>query len=106
MVCLMQYLLARPVATQSWEVISRKEEVAMKTTLRMLIAILAGSASAAYAAQGAEIEGAGVLAYLFIGFFALIVVTQLVPAMILFFGMVKGLFTRETKKDVSTVRID
>ena len=78
----------------------------MKTTLRMLITILAGSASAAYAAQGAETEGAGVLAYLFIGFFALIVVTQLVPAMILFFGMIKGLFTREAKKDVSTVRVD
>ena len=68
--------------------------------------MLAGSASAAYAAQGAETQGAGVLAYLFIGFFALIVVTQLVPAMILFVGMVKGLFTRETKKDVSTVRVD
>ncbi|MDT8440484.1 MAG: hypothetical protein RQ723_02345 [Desulfuromonadales bacterium] len=78
----------------------------MKTTLRILITILAGSASAAYAAQSAEAEGAGVLAYLFVGFFALIVVSQLVPAMILFFGMLKGLFTREAKKDASVARID
>jgi len=32
---------------------------------------------------------------LFIGFFALIVVFQLVPAVLLFVGIVKGLFSRE-----------
>lgn len=78
----------------------------MKTTLRMLVSILAGSASAAFAAPGAETEGAGFLAYLFVGFFALIIVTQLVPAMILFFGMVKGLFSHQDKKETTTVRVD
>lgn len=78
----------------------------MKTTLRMLITLLAGSASVAYAAQGAESQGAGLLAYLFIGFFALIVVTQLVPAMILFFGMVKGLFSPRGEQEATRARID
>ena len=78
----------------------------MKTTLRMLVTLLAGSASAAYAAQGAESQSAGLLAYLFIGFFALIVVTQLVPAMILFVGMVKGLFSPKRERETTTVRID
>ena len=69
-------------------------------TMRMLISMLAGSASAAFAAVGSQSEGAGILAYFFIGFFALIIVTQLVPAMILFFGLVKGLFARPEKNSV------
>ena len=60
--------------------------------MQMLISMVAGSASAAYAATGTHNQEAGILTYFFIGFFALIVVSQLVPAMILFFGMVKGLF--------------
>jgi hypothetical protein len=59
-------------------------------TMQMLISMVAGSASAAYAAVGTHNEGAGILTYFFIGFFALIIVSQLVPAMILFFSLVKG----------------
>lgn len=66
-------------------------------TMQMLISMVAGSASAAYAAAGTHNQEAGVLTYFFIGFFALIIVSQLVPAMILFFGMVKGLFFRPEK---------
>ncbi len=66
-------------------------------TMKMLIAMAVGSASAAYAATGMQGEDAGILAYFFVGFFALIIVTQLVPAMILFFGMVKGLFSSAEK---------
>lgn len=69
-------------------------------TMRLMISMVAGSASAAFAAAGTHSEGAGILAYFFIGFFALIVVTQLVPAMILFFGLVKGLFARPEKTSV------
>ena len=71
----------------------------MKTT-RALISMVAGSASAAYAGAGSQGEGAGILTYFFIGFFALIIVSQLVPAMILFVGMVKGLLTRPEKSEV------
>lgn len=70
-------------------------------TMRMLISMVAGSASAAYAATGAQSSDSGVLVYFFIGFFALIIVSQLVPAMILFFGMVKGLLYRPEKTSVN-----
>ena len=69
-------------------------------TMQMLISIVAGSASAAYAAVGSHNEGAGVLTYFFIGFFALIIISQLVPAMILFFSMVKGIFSSPEKTSV------
>jgi hypothetical protein len=69
-------------------------------TLQVLISMVAGSVSAAYAAVGTHNEGAGILTYFFIGFFALIIVSQLVPAMILFFGLVKGLLFRPEKNSV------
>ncbi len=71
-------------------------------TMKVLLSMVIGSASAAYAATGIQDEGTGVLAYFFVGFFALIIVTQLVPAMILFFGMVKGLFSSPEKTSVKS----
>ena len=78
--------------------VNGKEDV-MKT-MKMLISMVVGSASAAFAASGVQGEGSGILAYFFVGFFALIIVTQLVPAMILFFGMVKGLVSSSEKTSV------
>ena len=77
-----------------------KEKEAVMKTMRMLISMMAGSASAAYAATGVQAEGVGILTYAFIGFFALIIVSQLVPAAILFIGMVKGLFSSREKSSV------
>jgi len=42
-----------------------------------------------------------ILTILFLGFTALIVVCQLVPAVILFVGMMKGLFSTKSKKSTS-----
>ena len=62
----------------------------------ILACVISGSfASAAFAAPAAEGQGGSLLLTLFIGFFALIVVFQLVPAVLLFVGIVKGLFSRE-----------
>ncbi len=69
-------------------------------TMRMLMTMVVGTASAAFAATGTHGEDTGVLAYFFVGFFALIIVTQLVPALILFFGMIKGVFYRPEKTSV------
>jgi hypothetical protein len=66
-------------------------------TMRLLALMIMGSTSAAYAATSAQSEGAGILTYCFIGFFALIIVSQLVPAVILFAGMIKGLFGGQEK---------
>ena len=69
-------------------------------TMRMMVAMIAGSASAAYAASGMQSQETGILVYFFIGFFALIVISQLVPAVILFVGMIKGVFARSEKASV------
>jgi hypothetical protein len=76
------------------------EKEAVMKTMRMLITMMAGSTSAAYAATAVEGDGMGILTYAFIGFFALIIVSQLVPATILFIGMVKGLFSASQKDSV------
>jgi uncharacterized membrane protein len=51
--------------------------------------------SSAFAASVPAEEGGSLLLTLFIGFFALIVVFQLVPACLLFVGILKGLFVRK-----------
>ena len=66
-------------------------------SMKLLVPMIISSTSAAYAATSAQSEGAGILTYFFIGFFALIIVSQLVPAMILFVGMIKGLFAGQEK---------
>ena len=65
--------------------------------INLIVPMVLSATSVAYAATSAQSEGAGILTYFFIGFFALIIVSQLVPAMILFVGMVKGLFTSAEK---------
>jgi hypothetical protein len=71
----------------------------MKNIIRNTLIILSCFSSAAYAAVDAGPEGGSFLLTLFIGFFALIIVFQLVPATILFFGMLKGLFQRDHKAE-------
>jgi uncharacterized membrane protein len=73
----------------------------MKNTLRALITLLTLS-STVYAAGTTGTGGGNLLLTLFIGFFALIVVFQLVPAVLLFIGMVKGLTSKETKEAKSS----
>ena len=70
----------------------------MKNIMRLFIlagAFSGGMTTAALAAPAAEGQGGSLLLTLFIGFFALIVVFQLVPAVLLFVGIIKGLFSRE-----------
>ena len=71
----------------------------MKNTMRGLGWMMVYGASAAYAAPGSEGDGMSWLGYLFLGFFALIIVSQLVPACLLFYGMVKGVFSARDKKE-------
>ncbi|KIH77971.1 hypothetical protein SAMN05660860_02369 [Geoalkalibacter ferrihydriticus] len=63
----------------------------MKATLFAALAILLSIASPAFAAAGTQ-GHSGILVWAFIGFFALIVVAQLVPAFVILFAAVKGLF--------------
>ena len=64
----------------------------MRTAINTLIAT-AATTTTAFAANGAGTEEPGLLAWAFMGFCAVILVGQLVPAAMLVFGAVKGLAT-------------
>jgi hypothetical protein len=82
----------------STETNTRERRAAMKNTMRGMGWMLVYGASVAYAAPGSEGGGMSYLGYLFLGFFALIIVSQLVPACLLFYGMVKGVLSAGEKK--------
>jgi len=70
----------------------------MKTTTRILIATMV-ALFPVYAVAG-ETSGSGILMTAFIGFLALIIAFQLIPALMLFFAMLKGVFAAVTSKPV------
>lgn len=65
-------------------------------TLTNIISMLLIACSSAIAASGAGTEGNGLLVTLFLGFGALIIAFQLVPGMVLFGSMLKGIFSKST----------
>ncbi|WP_298267653.1 hypothetical protein [Geobacter sp.] len=75
----------------------------MKTATKTLALILAATTSA-LAASGAETEGNGFLVTLFLAFGALIIAFQLVPGVLLFASMIKGLFSRPSAEESETNR--
>ncbi len=70
----------------------------MKTLSALIAAMLFTVTQAMASGNAANGEGLGFLAILFIGFGALILVFQTVPAILLFAGMVKGLLSPADKK--------
>jgi len=66
-----------------------------RTMTAFMMTILLGSVSKALAASGGTSEEMGFLTILFIGFFALIVVLQLIPGLSLLFSMLSSLFSSE-----------
>jgi len=73
----------------------------MKNTLRNTLIALITLSSSAFASGSSSASGGSLLLSLFIGFFALIVVFQLVPATIMLVGILKGLFGRDSKEMTS-----
>lgn len=73
----------------------------MKNTLRNTLIALFTFSSSAFAAGSTSASGGGLLLSLFVGFFALIIVCQLVPATIMLVGILKGLFGRDQKQVTS-----
>lgn len=70
----------------------------MKTTLTTAAGGLLATAAPAFAAQTTADGEIGLLGILFLGFGALIITFQLIPALMLFVGFVKGLFATTTRK--------
>ena len=52
----------------------------------------------AFAASGSRVDNSGIFVWIFLGFCALIVVAQVIPAVLLFFGMVKGITAKSDVK--------
>lgn len=77
----------------------------MKTNGRLLLTIsaLLGSTQVAHAATTTTIYTSGWLVLAFFGLCALVVTVQLIPALIMLAGMVRGLLSRKETK--STVRL-
>jgi len=73
----------------------------MGTLIKALIVTLALVAPA-LASNGSEGKGSTILLILFLGFAALIVVFQFIPGLVLFFTMLKGIFTAAPKKASAT----
>lgn len=71
----------------------------MKTNMvnTMIAAVAAGASSAFAATTGAGNDGSGPLLWFFIGFGVLVVMIQVVPSVILFVSMLRGLFSASDK---------
>lgn len=68
--------------------------------IRMLIALLMSYAGNVWAAAGGEPEGSSLVVKIFLGFFALIVATQLIPGLIMLASLLKGLFSKSSDSTV------
>jgi hypothetical protein len=67
-------------------------------TLTTIIGTIAGLApAAAFAATTGTVEHTGLMGWIFLGFGALLIIGQAVPAVLLMIGLVKGLVGKETK---------
>jgi hypothetical protein len=70
----------------------------MKTLSALIVSMLLTVTQAMASGNAGNGEGLGFLAILFIGFGALVLVFQTVPAILLFAGMLKGLLSPADKK--------
>ena len=69
----------------------------MKSTiLKILIPLFAGSAVPAFAAVSRPLHGGGVMIWFFIGFGVMVLLFQTAPAIVMFFSMLKGVFSRSS----------
>lgn len=68
--------------------------------MKALITMIATIAPAtAFAASTTHVDNSGLFVWIFLGFCALIVAAQVVPAALMFFGLVKGI-TGKTEANV------
>lgn len=70
----------------------------MRTLINAILVTLGWVAPALAANEGLA-KGSSFLLLLFLGFFALIVVFQFIPGMVLLVSMLKGVFSSATRKE-------
>jgi hypothetical protein len=79
--------------------ISERKEEAMKFKTAILTGIIL-TATPALASSDVETAGPSLLVFLFLGFGALIVACQVVPSLMLFCSMLKGLFNNTAQSTI------
>ena len=75
----------------------------MRNFTGQVLSALAAGTTTAYAAAGAESSGPGFFTIAFLAFLAAIIAIQFIPGLILFFGLLRGIFSASTKKKASAV---
>lgn len=73
----------------------------MRNFTGQVLSALAAGTTTAYAAAGAESSGPGFFTIAFLAFLAAIIAVQFIPGLILFFGLLRGIFSASTKKKVA-----
>lgn len=62
-----------------------------RSTFANAVAVWLGTVAPALAASGAREDNSGIFVWIFLGFCALIIVAQMVPAVLMMLGFAKGL---------------
>jgi len=74
----------------------------MKAFIATIVTIAGFVPVAAFAASSNNVDNSGIFVWIFLGFCALIVLAQVIPAILLMFGMVKGVGQVVTEKKTVT----
>ena len=75
----------------------------MRALITTTIATIAATAPVAAFASGGRVDDSGIFVWVFLGFCALIVVAQIVPAVLLMVGMAKGVAS-VVKEEIATAK--
>lgn len=95
--------MATALTTSQWHchIVTYERGKIMKNFTGQVLSALAAGTTTAYAAAGAESSGPGFFTIAFLAFLAAIIAVQFIPGLILFFGLLRGIFSASTKKKVS-----
>lgn len=74
----------------------------MKKLLNVIMMVLIFASGSALAAGTVPAEENGFVVMLFLGFLALLIVMQLLPGLVLFISMIKGLFSQAPRETLVT----
>lgn len=76
--------------------------------LNLLISFLTlglAASQPAFAASTTTVYSSGILVLLFVGFCALVIVVQMIPALLTLWGMIIGLFTSKPREEVREIDV-
>lgn len=68
----------------------------MRAIIGKTLFVLTVCSTTVYAASGGDTESMSTLTLLFLGFLALIIAIQFIPGVVLFYSMLRGLFSKVT----------